>query len=185
VKKIAVLLLVVFMATIGSACAKQSDKITLINGNPDPPPISEEIGNLHEAIGIEADTSYDNIVATTENAHYALGTEEIICVVRNNNVGKGFYVYDVPFLEMSCDGEWVRLSYQPPQIEVAQWSFCGIENNATEPTSRNLTFSPQYVENALAYGNYRLVVFTAQKTLYVPFVLVIVVKYLDFKWSTN
>ena len=142
-----------------------------IPGNPDPEPIKTGEQNIHEALNIELDSSYDNIIAKTEKETYSLNVDQITCIVQNNNVGKGFYLYEIPFLEQKTDGKWVRLYYNSDRLEVARWQFCGIEGNTTEPTATQYVVYLKDIKTEFVSGEYRLVVFTAQKKVYATFTL--------------
>lgn len=142
-----------------------------ISGNPDPEPIKAEEQNIHEFLNIELDLSYDSIIAKTEKDTYPLNVDQITCTVQNNNVGKGFYLYEIPFVEQRIDGKWVRLYYNSDRLEVAQWQFCGIEGNTTEPNSSQYVVKLKDINATLIPGEYRLVVFTAQKKVYATFTL--------------
>jgi len=139
-------------------------------GNPDPPPLDIETSKLHESLDFEVDQSYDKIRVYTEMETYPLNADKIICTAVNDNVGKGFYIYNIPLVEYNNNGNWKRLMYKPPQYETERWSVCGIEGNYTESHSRGFIFNPEYVEQELQIGSYRLVFFLGDGSrIYAPF----------------
>ena len=106
-----------------------------------------------------------------EKDSYPLDFEEIACIVQNNNVGKAFYLYEIPFIEQKIDGDWVRLYYNSDRLDIAQWVLCAEEGNTTEPNSTRYIVRLDDISPKVTPGEYRLVVFTAKKTLYAPFIL--------------
>lgn len=161
--------ILIFMGiTCLSAC---TSGISRVEGNSDPEPISE--GQLSGSFftDIEMETSYDNIIAYTEEASYPVDTEQIFCMVQNNNIAKAFYLYEIPLVEKKVGGNWVRLYYDSDRLNVAQWCVCAEEGKIDEPFSTGYTVVLDDIIPKVTPGEYRLVVFTAKKTLYAPFTL--------------
>ncbi len=151
-----------------SGCSSNSSQI---EGNSDPEPISSGEQQIQDFLDVEVDSSYDNIIAKMEKDSYPLDFEEIACIVQNNNVGKAFYLYEIPFIEQKIDGDWVRLYYNSDRLDIAQWVLCAEEGNTTEPNSTRYIVRLDDISPKVTPGEYRLVVFTAKKTLYAPFIL--------------
>lgn len=72
---------------------------SLIEGNSDPEPIKSEDQEIQNFLDVEVDSSYDNIIVKMEKDSYSVDSEQIICTVQDNNVGKAFYFYEFPFIE--------------------------------------------------------------------------------------
>ena len=145
---------------------------SLIEGNSDPEPIKSEDQEIQNFLDVEVDSSYDNIIVKMEKDSYSVDSEQIICTVQDNNVGKAFYFYEIPFIEKKIDDNWVRLYYNSNRLDIAQWMLCAEEGNTTEPNSSRYTVRLADIKPKVTPGEYRLVVFTAKKTLYAPFTLV-------------
>ena len=145
---------------------------SLIKGNSDPEPIKSEDQEIQNFLDVEVDSSYDNIIVKMEKDSYSVDSEQIICTVQDNNVGKAFYFYEIPFIEKRIDDNWVRLYYNSNRLDIAQWMLCAEEGNTTEPNSSRYTVRLADIKPKVTPGEYRLVVFTAKKTLYAPFTLV-------------
>lgn len=165
---------IVFMSMILFCCGCSSDHQDeeMIVGNDDPAPITEKERSMHVILGMSEDTDYTNIHADSKEAEYTLDTEYVTCVLTNENVGKGFYYYSVPFIEAEKDGEWVRLLNDSEDVQYAQWAFCGREGNTTEPNSCAVKTALSDITPEMTAGKYRFVVFTAENTLYAEFQLV-------------
>lgn len=123
-------------------------------------------------IGIENETDYSNIRASTEREKYNISEVSIRCTITNYNAGRGFYFYPFPFIEKLQEKKWVRLDYQPFGLNnLVSWAYCAIEGNKTKPNSTMLTFSPQYLLDSYTQGSYRLVIFVGDKIIYAPFIV--------------
>lgn len=72
---------------------------SLIEGNSDPEPIKSEDQEIQNFLDVEVDSSYDSIIVKMEKDSYSVDSEQIICTVQDNNVGKAFYFYEIPFIE--------------------------------------------------------------------------------------
>lgn len=160
---------ILFALVFCSSCSAKSPEIT---GNPDPPNITSEERSLHQILQIDEDTSYDSIYAHTEETVYKADSELITCIITNQNAGKGFYYYEIPCIEQKVNDEWVRLFNNAERLEVAQWLFCGIENNTTEFNSCSVNIRLSDVKPKTKAGEYRFVVFTADKPLYAEFKII-------------
>ncbi len=151
-----------------AAISSQTAQSTPVeNTNPDTSRLDSLL--IHTELNIQTETDYGNIAAFTEHESYPLAVEIIFCTVRNNNPGKGFYRFDVPFVERLQDGAWVRLDYQPPGIQYSNWVFCGKESKKSESQEAFLYFLPRYLQSKWTTGEYRLVVFAGKNTIYAPF----------------
>lgn len=168
-KKAIAFLMLIFSIIFLFGCSPDTSKIA---GNPDPESIKAEEQRIDGFLNVEVDSSYDNIIAKTEKDTYPLDVDMITCTVQNSNVGKGFYLYEIPFIEHKVDGEWVRLYYNSERLDVAQWQLCAIEGNTTEPNSSQYVVNLNDISPKVIPGEYRLVVFTAHKTIYAPFTLI-------------
>lgn len=167
-KKLGVITILLFVFLLLLGCNSNTSQI---EGNSDPEPISLEEQEIQDFLDIEVDSSYDNIVVKMEKDSYPIDSEEISCLVQDNNVGKAFYLYEIPFIEQKIDGNWVRLFYNPNNLNTTQWILCAVEGNTTEPNSTRYIVRLEDISPKVTPGEYRLVVFTAKKTLYAPFTL--------------
>ena len=61
------------------------------------PVFEEEKEVLHKVLHIDVDEKYDNIAAAALQESYSSDTSEIACELKNQNVGKGFYYFPIPF----------------------------------------------------------------------------------------
>lgn len=121
-------------------------------------------------LGCENETDYSNITAVTEFSEYGRETEKIICTVTDYNVGKGFYIFLVPYIDVFQDGEWKRLNYRPQELYYENiWAYCCIEGNTTKPNSTNIVFVAEDLKDDFCAGDYRLVVFVGDRKTYAPF----------------
>ena len=118
-----------------------------------------------------------NIICYTENEQYHSYVEKIVVTIKNQNPGKGFYYYAIPYIEKNIDGEWVRLNYNEKaqerfSVEREWWEFCGIQGDDTIPYSTNNVFFPNDLEENLTIGEYRIVIFVGKEIIYAPFTVV-------------
>lgn len=151
-----------------TSCDKKNESSH--DGNADPNPISNEEKNIHTMLGIDEEPSYDMISITSSQKIYDISTDIISCVVTDENIGKGFYYYEIPFIEFYSDNnKWERLYYNSDRLEHAQWLFCGM--NSSSQSTCTLSIEMKRVDFDFVPGNYRFVVFTADNTLYAEFEL--------------
>lgn len=143
-----------------------------IIGNPDPPKITSENRSLHKLLLMEEDTSYDAIFVKVKEEAYSIDSEVISCIITNANIGKGFYYYEIPYIEQKKGDQWVRLFNNSERIGVAQWLFCGTVDNTTIPNSCQVNIELSNVEPTITAGRYRFVIFTPENTLYAEFDIV-------------
>ena len=124
-KKVICSILIILSILSMAACQQANIKRYTDNTNPEPiisvvknsgvdsdPDINASVDSSD---GISLETDYSNVAASTELEEYPLNTKRIVVCVRDMNIGKGFYLYSVPFIEQYKDGEWSRLDYQPPE----------------------------------------------------------------------
>lgn len=117
------------------------------------------------------ETDYSNITVETEFPSYSKDVDEISYTLTNNNVARGFYFYFMPYIEKYQFGEWVRLSYYPPEYEndASKWHLCALEGNTTDKYSTLQYLDPEYVSPKMTKGKYRLVVFVGDQIAYAEF----------------
>ncbi len=141
-------------------------------------PDTERFETGYSAFFSEEDNEqdYSNIICYAEQEVYPADTERINITVENQNVGKGFYVYDLPYIEKNTDGEWVRLKFDDEFFNTymargdSKWVYCYIENSKTTPFSTLVCILPaEQLAEPLTEGDYRAVVFVGKETLYAPF----------------
>lgn len=172
---------IIIILSMFTMMACQQTNIKRYTDNTNPEPIKNAVENtgvdsdpdinasVDSAAGIGLETDYSNVVASTELESYPFNTNRIVVCVRNMNIGKGFYLYSVPFVEQYKDSEWIRLDYQPPELGTFHQCLCALESNTTKPQETYLDFKPKYVTSKLEPGDYRLVVFAGDKVIYAPF----------------
>lgn len=150
-------------------CSDKETSEQNITGNNDPATITDGERTVHSFLNIEEETNYDNLVVKTSESTYKVSDDIVTGVITNNDPGKGFYYYEIPFIEKNINGEWVRFLNKSNRLDVAVWLFCGIEGNNDKPNSCNITTKFSDYEPKIDEGSYRLVVFTAEKVLYAEF----------------
>lgn len=119
------------------------------------------------------ETDFSNMEATTEYEEYTSDSSVINCLVINNNLNRGFWLFQFPLIEFQeKKGGWRRLCYYPPGIgEEASWVF--LVNHEGEKSKDILKFYPQYLlHDELIPGNYRLVIQIEKDILFAPFTVV-------------
>ncbi len=97
------LLLPVFLLAAG--CGKENRADDAPHEDPAPREVKEET-----VMEFVTDTDYSSITAETEFSVYSKEVEKISCDVTNHHPGKGFYIFQIPYIEHSDQGEWARLS---------------------------------------------------------------------------
>ena len=173
IKKIVLICVSMFCAVIIVACSS-SDK----NGdNSEYPAVTEPEfagGNdWNEEFDCGIETDCTNIVAVTEFEQYSTDVERINCTVTNNNIGNGFYIYDIPFIERLQNDKWVRVDFWTDALMYENnWGFCYIKDNTTKPNSTRVVFLTEYLLEDFCPGEYRLVVFVGCGKVYAPFKVV-------------
>jgi len=164
--KLAIVLSLPFLIV---ACSSSSENV--IPTNPD---MSQFENGYHDyGIGFEAEKDYSNIIAFTEFETYTPDFELINITVKNENPGKGFYFYMIPFLEKMEDGEWIRLNYDTPLLSnESNWGFCGIEGDKTSQFSTRTAILSDFLIDKPSTGDYRAVVFVGATIIYAPFKII-------------
>ncbi|HZK22035.1 MAG TPA: hypothetical protein VFC76_07165 [Oscillospiraceae bacterium] len=109
--------------------------------------------NIHEGLDIVPENDYSHITAKPEFETYDIGTEKVRITVQNENPGKGFYMYFLPYLQFKDGDVWRNVKYSNP--EITDWSFVGKENNTTEKNYTYVYIHTKYIEN-LKTGEYRV-----------------------------
>lgn len=142
-----------------------------IKANADPPAITDEDRSLNEVLQIDEDSSYDGLYAESHSPVYKLDDEFISCKIINKHFGKGFYFYEIPFIEKKVDGNWIRLFNNSDRIDNAEWFFCGVQDKKDISYTADVRIKLDDVEPEVDQGDYRFVIFTAENVLYADFKL--------------
>lgn len=161
--------LVFCIALILCGCEEKETSEINITGNPDPAPISDGERTIHKMLNIEEESDYDNLFAEALESTYNTSDDSITCKVTDRIPGKGFYYYEIPFIEKNINGEWIRFLNKSNQLDVASWFFCGIEGNTSKPNSCNVKANLSDFKPKIDEGEYRFVIFTADKMIYANF----------------
>lgn len=136
-----------------------------------------ETGYEDFGIGVTPEQDYSNIICYTENEQYHSDVDKIVVTIKNQNSGKGFYYYAIPYVEKKLNGEWLRLNYNEKaqerfSMERDWWEFCGIPDNNTIPFSTNITLSSDDLEEKFTSGEYQMVIYVGKEIKYAPFAIV-------------
>lgn len=120
-----------------------------------------------------AEQDYGNIICFTDNESYPQDFEKIIITVQNQNEGKGFYIYRVPFIEKKINDEWERLNYSQETLLYGDdnWGFCGIEDRKDIKYSTELNIWYERLKDTWTVGDYRVVIFVGKEVIYAPFTI--------------
>jgi hypothetical protein len=131
-------------------------------------PVFDEniINSIYDGLKIVPETDYSNISAELEkNMYYS--TEVIKCHIINNNLGKGFGIFSVIFVDYKYDDKWIRLGLET--TEYPQWLVIGEENNNQIYNETYLELNLSDIKENLVSGEYRVVIYVGNSTLYIPF----------------
>ena len=164
-KKIYIVVLLIVIAFLIVSCSTTSE-----NSTPTNPDMSQFENGYHDyGIGFEAEKDYSNIIAFTEFEKYTTDFEMINIIIKNENPGKGFYFYMIPFLEKMDDGEWIRLNYDTSVLsDESNMAFCGIEGDKTSQFSTRTAIVSDFLIDKPSTGDYRAVVFVGARIIYAP-----------------
>lgn len=160
-KKVFVLAIILIL-TLTSCGSKKNTIIEM--------PAFDDSNNIHEMLDITPETDYGNIVAYSNEATYGIEQKNLMVTVKNNNVGKGFYLYSVPYLQVKKNNDWENIDYSEEKF-VCQWLYIGEEGNTDLPNYTILTVPTEILENKPETGNYRFVIFTKDTILYAEFTI--------------
>ncbi len=168
-KKMFIVILLIFIPFLIVSCSTPSE-----NSTPTNPDVSQFENGYHDfGIDVETEQDYSNIIAFTEFETYTPDFEEINITVKNENQGKGFYLYMIPFLEKLEDGEWIRLEYDMSLLtNESNWGFCGIEGDKTAQFSTQISILSDFLIDKPSTGDYRAVVFVGATIIYAPFKII-------------
>lgn len=122
----------------------------------------------------ENETDYSNIVCFAEQETYPADAERIDITVKNQNIGKGFWVSDWVFVDRLDNGEWVRLLYDEEYYQNVsgipeKWYYCYVETGGDISHSSRVCVNTKNLAEPLTEGDYRAVVFVGKEVIYAPF----------------
>ena len=149
-------------------------KTLLLMKNAAPPVFEEEKEVLHKVLHIDVDEKYDNIAAAALQESYSSETSEIVCELKNQNVGKGFYYFPIPFLEKYEDGNWTEI-YNGDSAAKYQYgdgyALCGYADYVADDKefSTQLKIETKNLSPDLHAGHYRFKIYTAKSIVYAEF----------------
>ncbi len=119
---------------------------------------------------VENETDYSNIIIYSDCQAYPNDATEIALVLTDNNIGKGFYFYPIPFIEKKQNGEWIRIAYRDPSANYeSTWHYCAIENNTAQSNSTIVTLLAEYLEGGFSTGEYKVTVYVGDKKVSTTF----------------
>ena len=140
--------------------------------NEEPPPFDENKNSFHVTLGIVEDETYNNISATSLESVYSTDAKELICELKNSNLGKGFYYFPIPFLEKYKNGNWEQVYNGDPSISYQYYdgyALCGLAYFVTDKEfSTRVTIQTKNL-TGLTEGHYRFKIYTAKNILYAEF----------------
>lgn len=141
--------------------------------NEAPPPFDENKNFFHEMLGIAVDETYDNISAVSLESVYRTDATELICELKNANLGKGFYFFPLPFLEKYENDDWKQLYNGDPSIYYQYgdgYALCGAADHVTDKEfSTRVKIQTENLTPGLTEGHYRFKIYTAKNILYAEF----------------
>ncbi len=152
--KILILVMVVFII---SGCTMQKENNLTI-------PTFDNSINIHSVVGIENETDYDNIKAIAEQECFNKDINKIRIKIINNNVGKGFYMYSIPSIQIMKNKVWQNVEYNNPDIP--QWLFIGEEGNHSMPNYTYCYINSENIKGGLKTGEYRIAIFAPDNVIY-------------------
>ena len=142
--------------------------------NEDPEPYEITL-NQGDFLGIYTETEYDQIVATPTKEVFSMTQDTYLsCDVANHNVGHGFVLYEVVYIDKYIDGEWVRQCNKyaaDAPIDFLTWHFVGVDKNVDGINSTRKGILLTDIYPVATPGKYRFVIFTPKSTLYAEFEL--------------
>ena len=146
------------------------NEIRPIKPNPDPQPMSESEYE-YSFPDMPSETDYSNLVLTkTDGNISSLKTAQIVLDLKDQNKGKGFYFYYIPFIEFYQNGEWIRLSYYPIETQWdEQWYFAASEDDLDVEVSARIVVNTKYIMETLIPGKYRIAQFAGPTVVYCEF----------------
>lgn len=186
-KKIIKEIIVLIVLTIGMTSCSNSDvpqdNPSNLNYDTDLPaqtnPNTDQFETGYEdfGIGITPEQDYSNIICYTENEQYHSDVDKIVVTIENQNPGKGFYIYAIPYVEKYSDGEWESLFYNEKAqekflFERNWWEFCGVQGDDTIPYRTKITVCPNDFEEKFTKGEYRITIFVGKEIIYAPFAII-------------
>lgn len=166
--KIISVLSIVFLLLFLTAC-RESD---FPANNFEPNTKNFENGYPDFDILIETEQDYSNIVCFTDKEKYSPSFEKIDITIKNNNIGKGFYIFTLPIVEKYENNEWERINYSPDSYNYEEgdlWAFCGEEERKDVSYSSCLTIWNKDLEGKWSEGEYRAVIYVGKEKIYAPF----------------
>lgn len=123
--------------------------------------------NIHLAVNVENETNYDNITIALDKKTYDKHDKKIQIKISDENVGKGFYIYSKPLIQVYHNDVWKNVKYN--FSEVSQWLFIGEEGNTNLPNYTYLFINIEDIENINYNEKYRIFIFTKEKTIHSDF----------------
>ena len=170
VKYIALILLIVLLGACDTRIADNESGMKNDSAIIRYDPVFDEsiLNSVFEGLKITPETDYRNITADL-NKNVFSPNDTIRCHIINNNLGKGFSVFSVMFLDYKYDEKWIRQGLET--TEYPQWLVIGEEDNDQIFNETYLEINLLDIEDDLVSGEYRVVIYVGDSTLYVPFTL--------------
>ena len=132
--------------------------------------------NYSDILGFDMETDYSSITAYVSGFEFPVDFEQITITVVNENPGKAFWLFSVPYIKHQKGSETILLPFNARlQLDAYGehdlWGTCGTVGNKTESNKTQLTLSKDnYVYNFVP-GNYLICVYVGERTIEIPIVL--------------
>ena len=113
--------------------------------------------------------NYNNITAKCTKKTYSNIDDRIECTVTNNNPGKAFTIFELPYVEKYNGKSWENVPFNDDVYLSAQWGLCYIEGDFNRKYSTNKCVPIRYFKKSLTAGKYRMVIFVGDTKVYAEF----------------
>ena len=125
--------------------------------------------NIPAGLGVERETDYSGITVYTQYSEYDTDTEIICYYVRNDNEGKGFWLYNCSHIERYDGEKWDLLPFAGEEVLIDfEWSFCyGKNKDGLVEATRS--FNTTILAEKLVPGDYRIVAYVADEVICAEF----------------
>lgn len=181
IKRYVCLTITFFLLIAFASCTKQPDHIQsdedyLIFPEPDITKLGLLSSDYSDLLDFSMEDDYALINASTEKSVYQTDFESISISIVNNNPGKAFWLFSIPFLKHQTEKETILIPFNPKlQLnaygEKDLWGICGTVGNTTESNKTMLTLKKDNYVYSFVPGTYIICVYAGDRVLELPITL--------------
>ena len=154
----------------------QSDEDYYMMDEPDITKLGLLSSGFSDILGFSMETDYTSIEASIEKSTYSVDFDEIKITVVDNNPGKAFWLFTIPFLKHQNGDEMIVLPFNSKLYldvygERDLWGICGIIGNDSESNKTMLKLRKKNYVYSFVPGTYIICIYVGERVIELPITL--------------